>query len=119
MLKGTGIDIVEMEKFTKIKNDNDFIRQILTFDEISNLTSKNMCEGQVAIIFAIKEAVLKALGWGLTFGSYWHDIEVSDEGQIKLTGVLKEQAEKMQVSRIHSSHSFSKNYVTAFVLLEG
>ena len=119
MIKGTGIDIVEMEKFTKIKNDNDFIKQILTFDEISNLTSKNMCEVQIATVFAIKEAVLKALGWGLTFGTYWQEINVADDFQVSLTGNLKKRADEIKVSKIHSSYSYSKNYLTAFVLLEG
>ncbi len=119
MIKGTGIDIVEMEKFTKIKNDNDFIKQILTSNEISNLANRNKCEVQIATIFAIKEAVLKALGWGITFGSYWHEINVAEDLQVSLTGNLKKRADEIQVSKIHSSYSYSKNYLTAFVLLEG
>jgi phosphopantetheine--protein transferase-like protein len=118
MIKGTGIDIVGVERFKKIEHDKNFIKEILTVQEISLLQDDNNCAAQVATMFALKEAVMKSLGLGLTYGSYWHDIEVSDQGQIELTGVLKEEAEKMQVSKIHSSYSNSKNYITAFVLLE-
>lgn len=118
MIKGIGIDIVGVEKFKQIENDKNFIKEILTTQEISLLRDCNNSAAYIAKMFALKEAVMKSLGWGLTYGSYWHDIEVSDEGQIKLTGALKEQTEKMQVSKIHSSYSYSKNYVTAFVLLE-
>jgi phosphopantetheine--protein transferase-like protein len=119
MIKGTGTDIVDIESFTKIKNDGDFINQILTLDEISDLTSENLCENYIATIFAIKEAVLKAFGWGLMFGSYWHDINVGKDLQVSLTGKLKIRADEIQVSKIHSSYSPSKKYITAFVLLEG
>ncbi|MBI5477026.1 MAG: holo-ACP synthase [Ignavibacteriales bacterium] len=118
MIKGTGIDIVGIEKFKHAENDKNFLGEILTGQEISLIRDSNNSAAYIAKIFALKEAVMKSLGWGLTYGSYWHDIEVLDDGQIKLTGVLKVQAEKMHVSKIHSSYSNSKNFITAFVLLE-
>jgi len=118
MINGTGIDIVGIDRFRKIKSNQDFIRQILTPKEISILPDDDRCVARIATTFALKEAVMKAFGWGLTYGSFWHDIEISDNFKINLTGNLKEQAEKIQVSNIHSSYSYSKNYVTAFVLFE-
>ncbi|MBI5020871.1 MAG: holo-ACP synthase [Ignavibacteriales bacterium] len=118
MIKSIGIDIVGIEKFKHVENDKNFLGEILTGQEISLIRDSKNSTAYIAKIFALKEAVMKSLGWGLTYGSYWHDIEVLDDGQIKLTGILKVQAEKMQVSKIHSSYSNSKKYITAFVLLE-
>ncbi|MBA4313597.1 MAG: holo-[acyl-carrier-protein] synthase [Chlorobiaceae bacterium] len=119
MIKGIGIDIVGLERFKEIERDKNFINEILTPREISTFRSNERNGSQIALKFALKEALMKSLGWGLTYGSYWHDIEVSDDGQINLTNVLKVQAEKIKVTKIHSSYSYSKNYLTAFVLLEG
>ena len=118
MIKGIGVDIVGIESFRKIKSDQDFIEQILTPKEISTLHGDARNAVQIATAFALKEAVMKALGWGLTYGSFWHDIKVTENGQINLTGNLREQATKIRVSKIHSSYSHSKKFITAFVILE-
>lgn len=119
MIKGIGIDLVGIAKFRALKDEDDFTKQIFTQREISVIPHTNQRFVYLATIFALKEAVMKALGWGLTNGSYWHDIEMVEKEQINLSGTLYQRAKKMQVVNIYSTFSRSKNYITAFVLLEG
>jgi len=118
IIKGIGIDVVGISRFTGLKDENDFVKQIFTQREISVIPGHRRFV-HLATVFALKEAVMKAFGWGLTNGSYWHDIELIENEQISLLGTLDRYAKKMRVANIYSTYSRSKNYVTAFVLLEG
>lgn len=115
MIIGSGVDIVSSERFAKVSDDDDFISQILTEREKSYV-GKN--RDRLALSFALKEAVFKSLGCGLSYGSYWRDVEISAGGEVTLLNQLRDEAGKIGVSRIHSSYSCSKQYITAFVLLE-
>ena len=119
MIKGIGVDIVGISRFKEIKNDSDFIEQILTRQEISEIYRNRQSEVHIAVIFAFKEAVMKAFGCGLNQGSYWHDVVVARNWIIHLSGFFKKLADEKSVLRIHSSYSKTKNYITALVLLEG
>ncbi len=118
MVKGIGVDIINLDRFENINNNQDFVRQIFSENEISVVMARNLTSVQVAKAFALKEAVMKALGTGLHFGSYWHNIEISEFWKIELSGYLKEVSDKMKVNKIYNSFSQSKNYVTAVVIIE-
>lgn len=118
MVKGIGVDIVNLDRFENINNGQDFINQILSNQEISTILTRNPKYVQIAKAFALKEAMMKALGTGLYYGSYWHNIEVSEFWEIKLSGFLKEVSEKMKINKINNSITQTKNYVTAVVILE-
>ncbi len=119
MIKGIGVDIVEINRFREIKNDPDFIEQILTRQEKSEIPGNSQSEVHIATVFAFKEAMMKALGCGLSEGSYWHDVVVTRNWIIDLTGFFKQLADEKSILKIHSSFSKTKNYITALVLLEG
>ncbi|MDI6766180.1 MAG: holo-ACP synthase [Bacteroidota bacterium] len=119
MIKGIGVDIVGIKRFKEIKNNSDFIEQILTQQEISEIPKDEHIEVHLAAIFAFKEALMKAFGCGLNRGSYWHDVVVAQDWIIHLTGFFKKLADEKSISKIHSSSSKTKNYITALVLLEG
>lgn len=119
MIKGIGVDIVGISRIKEIKNDPDFIKQILTQNEISEIPWNSQGEVHIAAVFAFKEAVMKAFGCGLNLGSYWHDVVVAQDWIIHLNGFFKKLADEKSVSKIHGSYSVTKNYVTALVLLEG
>ena len=119
MIKGIGVDIVGINRFKEIKNEPGFIEQLLTQNEISEIPGNSQSEVYIATVFAFKEAIMKALGCGLNHGSYWHDIVVAHDWIIHLTGFFKKLADEKSILKIHSSHSKTKNYVTALVLLEG
>jgi holo-[acyl-carrier protein] synthase len=118
MVKGIGVDIVNLDRFENINIDRDFVNQILNDYEISVVLTRKPKYVQVAKAFALKEATMKALGTGLHYGSYWHNIEISDFWEIKLSGYLKEVSDKMKVNKIYNSFTQTKNYVTAVVILE-
>lgn len=119
MIKGIGVDVIDLLRFKKIISDQDFINQILNDREVSSIILANE-NGylNLAKIFAIKEAIMKALGTGLYFGYYWHNIEVSPKWEIKLSGYLKDVYDKLSINKINLSFGYSKNTLTAIVILE-
>lgn len=118
MVKGIGVDIVNLDRFENIKNNQDFVNQILNEHEKSVVLSRNPQYVQVAKAFALKEATMKALGTGLHYGSYWHNIEISELWEIKLSGFLKNISDEMKINKINSSTVQTKIYVAAVVILE-
>jgi phosphopantetheine--protein transferase-like protein len=74
-----------------------------------------------AIIFTIKEALLKALGMGWNEYANFKDIIVNlksrKEAQIKLCGKTKLLAKKMKIKRIAVDFSCGEKYVLSAVVL--
>jgi len=118
MIKGIGTDIVEIERFKKIKDRKDFLKQIFTKREILNIKKERQKNIFYAKHWGIKEAILKALRCGLYYGSYWHDIKITKKLKINPSGFIKKIAKEKSVSAIHISITHSKKYVATFVLVE-
>lgn len=123
MIRGSGIDIIEIDRIRNaINKNNRFIERIFTENEILYIESKNNSANTIAGLFAAKEAVSKALGSGIS-GFKWTDIEVYSESSgkpsIRLYKKAKEQAEKKGISNIYISISHSKNDAIAFAIAEG
>ena len=60
----TGIDLVLVTRFEKLVNNETFIKQNFTDNEIEYIKKSNSSE-VVASLYASKEALLKALGKGI------------------------------------------------------
>lgn len=118
MVKGIGVDIINLDRFKNINNEQDFLNQILNEHEISVVLARNPQYIQIAKAFALKEATMKALGTGLYYGSYWHDIQISELWEIRLSGFLKNISDEMKINKINNSVAQTKNYVVAVVILE-
>lgn len=123
MIKGTGIDIVEISRIQKSLNNEKFINRIFTRQEQVYCNSRNILKASsYAARFAAKEAVVKAFGTGMRGGS-WQDIEVivDDNGapHIKLHGYFAYSATKRKIYNIFLSLSHSKEYAIAQAILEG
>ncbi|MDD2890879.1 MAG: holo-ACP synthase [bacterium] len=118
MIIGTGIDIVEIKRFQKLNNKNDFVRQFLTENEITTVTGKYLKDEFYAMFFATKEAILKALGCGLEYGSYWHNIEINKQGKAVLSGFVKKFAKEKSAADIHISYAYSNEYAMAVAVVE-
>ena len=73
MIIGTGVDIVEIDRFKNMKEKTRFMKRVFSVREQEYLASKD--SQTMAGLFAAKEAVSKALGTGFR-GFFPCDIEI-------------------------------------------
>ncbi len=123
MILGIGLDIVDLDRIEEVlkKWGDKFIDKILTPNEKRSIP-KNRVQ-YVGSRFAAKEAMVKALGTGFSYGISFKDIEVISQAnsspEIVLNGNAKIVADKKKIKRIFLSISHEKNIATAAVVLEG
>jgi len=81
MLEGLGVDLIEVGRIRKACDrwGERFIRRVFTAGERAYCMRKAHPEQSLAARFAAKEAVLKAIGTGLSGGIRWTDVEVVNE----------------------------------------
>lgn len=120
MILGLGTDVVDVARFgeTLLRRGERFIERVFTEAE------RDHCAGRVerlAARFAAKEAVLKALGTGLS-GCRWVHIDIvpnaSGAPQVRLSGGAFDIAERMGVTDIHLSISHTRTTAMAVAVLE-
>lgn len=102
-----GIDIIERLRVKRLIEKNpDVIRRLCTDDEQKQLARCTAFEGYVtacARFFVLKEAVMKACGFGWQEGVGWQDISVQNTLQCQtpvLCGHLSVQAGKHDIRKI-------------------
>jgi holo-[acyl-carrier protein] synthase len=114
----TGVDIIELERVRAVfdRFGDRFQRRVLTAEEI------RFCRGrlsEIAVRFAGKEAVMKALGTGIR-GVGWREIEILPEKRGKplvyLHGRAAERADYLGLREFAISLSHSDLYAVAFVV---
>ena len=124
MIKGIGVDIVEIERIQKAieARKERFLDRIFTPDERNYCDSKPRPWRHFAARFAAKEAVSKALGSGKR-GMHWTDIEVCRDSQgrpyIKLTGGAALRAQEKGVCDVAISLSFNRDSAIASAVALG
>ncbi len=123
MILGLGTDIVEVSRIEKAVQKKAFCERVFTEEEIAYCEESAKAKGErYAARFAAKEAILKALGTGLSDGLTFLDFEVKKDDKGKPFFVCKGEAEKMLTSlgctQIHLTMSHQKSYATATVILE-
>lgn len=95
MIKGTGIDIIEIYRINKAMNkQSKFLERVFTPEEIVLFKQSNLNVATVAGFFAAKEAVMKALGTGLR-KMKWKDIEIKKDNLGRPHVVLHNNAAKI------------------------
>ena len=115
-----GVDIIEIARIERAINrwGESFLRRIYTEPELSLCRRKPSC---LAVRFAGKEAVMKALGTGAK-GISWREIETlaepSGKPLVKLYGKAQTQAVSLGLSELAISLSHSREYAIAFVVGE-
>jgi len=121
LIVGVGIDIVDLEDF-RARLTDDLIRELFLPDEISYSSSRARPWESYAARFAAKEAVMKALGAGLSQGLSWKDVEVrreeSGELELRMTGTALARARERGVSSARLSVAHSRRSAVAVVVLE-
>ena len=110
-----GVDIIEIHRIAEAKDrwGERFLKRIYTDAEL------DVCRDRVpalAVRFAAKEAVMKALGTGTT-GVGWRDIEVlpNPDGKplVYLYGGAHRKAEELGMAMIDLSLSHSREFAVA------
>jgi holo-[acyl-carrier protein] synthase len=120
---GIGIDLEEIARVERVFSTPRALSRVFTPFEITYCQAKRHCFQHLAVRFASKEAVFKALGTGLSEGLRCVDTEVRNEPSGKpclmLSGAAKELADQLGVQTILISLSHSRRYATAQVMLLG
>ncbi|TCO73159.1 holo-ACP synthase [Marinisporobacter balticus] len=119
-MRGIGIDIIEIERIGNAISRNDqFLKRIFTSKEITYFEEINYRINTIAGNFAVKEAIMKALGTGLR-NFKWVDIEIHRDDLGKPSVILYKNAKKIAaeqgIEEILISISHSKDYAVAQAL---
>ena len=116
-----GMDIIEVARIEKAVNrwGSRFLRRIYTKTELE------ICRNRIpalAVRFAAKEAVMKALGTGAR-GISWREIETladtSGKPIVQLHGQAQDKAKELNLNELSISLSHSKEYAIASVIGSG
>ncbi|MBI1293467.1 holo-[acyl-carrier-protein] synthase [bacterium] len=120
----TGVDIVEIERVARAVTSygGRFLARVFTEDELA------YCCGdarRLAVRFAAKEAIAKALGTGVWRDDItWTDLEVVRDGasgapQVRLHNAAAKRAQLLALAEWSLSMSHSQAYAVAFVVAVG
>lgn len=124
MILGIGMDIVEIVRMGSAIRRDAFVKRIFTEQEQNYCESRGVQKvASYAVRFAAKEAVLKALGTGMSGGGTWLEVEVVPEPHgkpaISLHGFFAALAAKQGVTKIHLSLTHAREYAAAQAVLWG
>lgn len=123
-----GTDITEIDRIDAIykKYGKRFLNKTFTSAEIEYCTSKSThSTSRLAVRFAVKESVSKALGVGINKigwdkGINWKDVELvrNDKGAVtlRLYGKAKQLEQKLNITNWEVSVSHSKRDAIATVI---
>jgi len=123
MVKGVGTDLVEVARLQRSidQRGDDLAKRILTESEFNAYQASSRPAVYLAKRFAVKEAVSKALGTGISKGVRWQDIELArlDSGQpyVTLCGKAQAKLEDLDGQGVFVSLSDEAGLVSAFAVL--
>jgi holo-[acyl-carrier protein] synthase len=123
---GTGIDLVETARIEKMLDrwGPSFRDRVFLPQEREYCESKAVPAQHYAGRFAVKEALVKALGTGIGEHATWLDVEVcrhaeSGAPSVALTGLAARTASELGVTGTYVSLSHTRHYAVAQVILTG
>jgi len=126
LIVGTGIDVVEITRVERAldRSGERFARRVFAESEIGDCRARRRSGPHFALRFAVKEAVMKALGTGWAGGVRWVDIETVSERDgspdrlsLQLHGRVAELAAQRR-ARPYLAVSRTRSHAMAFVLFE-
>jgi holo-[acyl-carrier protein] synthase len=123
MVKGVGIDIIEVERIAeKIGKEKGFRELVFSAAEIGYCEQMAHKYQHYAARFAAKEAFFKAVGTGWTNGTAFNEIEITHatDGKpvITLLGETANWAKEKKIGPVSLSLSHVKTMATAVVVIE-
>ncbi len=122
MIIGTGVDIVDIERFSISLEKQGFIERLFTEMEIKqakNFTKIRRYE-YFAGRFALKESFFKALGTGVRVHSL-QDVEILNDSLGKPMFSLKNLLASIYpetIYNIHATIAHERKYAVGFVIIE-
>ncbi len=122
MIKGVGVDIVEVERITaSISKEKGFRELVFSVNEISYCESKTKKFEHYAARFAAKEAFFKAIGTGWANGTAFNEVEVyndeSGKPYIQLLGKTATTLNRLKPGDIQVSLSHAGGIGMAVVIV--
>jgi holo-[acyl-carrier protein] synthase len=117
----TGLDIIEISRVKTVidRFGSRFLERVFTSAELSEV---GRSPASLAVRFAAKEAVSKALGTGIGMVS-WQEIEIrrgsSREPLLHLSGKAAKRAEELGLQTWSLSLSHTDSYAAAVVVAAG
>lgn len=121
MIKGTGIDLTEVERIKKNLEKGSFLKKIYSERELEYLEGRKFNPQTAAGMFAAKEAVAKCLGTGFSnFGPCHIEILKDEKGKpyVNLMNNALKRAEELNITTIHLSISHTKDFAMAQCVAE-
>ena len=122
---GLGTDIIECLRIAKMieKHGELFLNRVYTRSEIAYCSRRKGANQSYAGRWAVKEAVLKAMGTGWSRGIRWKDIEVvtdlTGKPSVAIHGVAKEICDELGISEVLISLSHCRSHATATAIAVG
>ena len=116
-----GIDLVEVERIGRTigRFGDRFLSRVFTEREKDFCGKRSNPYPSYAVRFAAKEALLKALGTGLSRGMRWRDIEILDDEHSKPKLLVKGEVGRLVGGReILLSLSHTKGHGLAVVVIQ-
>ena len=113
MIKGSGIDIVEIKKLEKaVRRWGDvFLNRVFTKDELAYSQKKRFPMQHLAARFAAKEAIFKAFGTNPKLN--FKDIEISNDKFGRPYCVINKKKPPISLSLSHTD-----NYAVACAIIQ-
>jgi holo-[acyl-carrier protein] synthase len=122
MIKGIGVDAVEIPRMAANKSNAHFMERVFTPAERAYIGSGNLASERAAGNFAAKEALGKALGCGLA-GCPFDKVEALREGEgapyFRVYGTVLSRFEDMGITKAWLSITHTDTTAVAMVILEG
>lgn len=122
MIESLGVDLIEIKRIKKAKDrwGKRFLERVYRPKELDYCLKKRYPENSLAGRFAAKEAVMKALGTGLSMGVSWKEIEILNnrkgKPEIKVYGKTKKLLGKRKVL-ISIAHT-RENAIAQAIIIE-
>jgi len=124
MIAGIGVDIVDIGRIQALldRYGERFLARVYTVGEKDYAMSGANRAERLAGRFAVKEAVMKALGTGKSQGILWRDVETLrgrlGRPEVHLHGQAVKLAKMHGVGMLHASITHDAGKAVAFVILE-
>jgi holo-[acyl-carrier protein] synthase len=119
LIYGVGVDLVRIQRLREMLErwGSRFLKRVFTPEEQAYCLQYPFPPRHLAAVFAAKEAVLKAIGTGLSQGIKWQEVQIKvakgRSPQVRLTGIAAQLAQRRGVGSILISLSHDTGYAVA------